>query len=184
MKKLLLVLSILLLVLTGCGESDSRPETIITPIEGAVSTDMSSYDNMDAHDHAFLEIKATDLLNLVNDGGSGIFFLGYPECYACNVLISIADEAAKEVGVNIYYINVDDPASAFSSHADQITELLYDYLDEYDGVKQIATPHVFTIIDGEIADSQISAVSGFDATDATRQLMIDRYKEMFEPLVK
>ena len=104
MKKLLLVLSILLLVLTGCGESDSRPETIITPIEGAVSTDMSSYDNMDAHDHAFLEIKATDLLNLVNDGGSGIFFLGYPECYACNVLISIADEAAKEVGVNIYTI--------------------------------------------------------------------------------
>ncbi len=184
MKKLLLVIGLLLLIVSGCTQNEERPETIITEIEGATSIDMSAYDNMDAHDHVFLEVKATDLLNLVSDGGSGIFFLGYPNCYACNVLISLIDEAAKEVGVNVYYINVDDPASAFSSHYDQIVELLYDYLNEYDGQKQVATPHVFTVIDGQIADSQISAVDGFDGTDATAGLMIDRYKEMFEAMVK
>ena len=181
MKKLLIVILSVILVLSGCDKKEERPLGITTEIAGAKEVDMSSYQDMSDYDHRFLEVKATDLLDLLNDEGSGIFYLGSTSCPVCQFLVRYMDEAAEELNTTIYYIDVYDEEGTFEKAYQDVYDALYDVLGEVDGTKVLQTPHVLTVIDGKIAASLVGAVDGYDGTEATADLMIDHYRAMFEP---
>lgn len=111
--------------------------------------------------------------------GTGVIYFGFPECPWCRNAIPILFESAKEAGIDtIYYFNaysirdkkhldengnviVDDEGT---SEYKKLVELLYDYLDVYDGlkddsIKRLYFPTVIFIKDGEVIGSHTGTVS-------------------------
>ncbi len=182
MKKLFIAL-IILLLLTGCQSEEEVYVPEMTVIEKARDVDMSVYQDMVDYGHAFKEITADEMLDVIENGGSDIFYLGSDSCGVCQFLVRYMQEAASSLGVTIYYVDVYSDEDGFADAYDRAYEMLYDVLEEYEGEKAFQTPHVFVVKDGEIIDSLVGALEGYDGTDATADIMIDRYTEMFKALL-
>lgn len=179
MRKVFIVL-ISLFILCSCAD---KPKNNGFEIE-CEDYDMSVYKDV-PKDSCFKKIKITEIDRCIKEKGSGIFYLGYIDCVFCQSMVWLMNEVGQELGVTIYYIDAFDEEEPYFDYEDMYIEDLYDTLDEEDGEKIVMTPHVFTIINGNIKDSQIS--SNFwdvdNPTDKMIKALRSRYQEMFKPFV-
>lgn len=146
--------------------------------------DMSIYKGV-PKESCFKKIKITEIDRCIKEKGSGIFYLGYEDCHFCQSMVWLMNEVGQELGVTIYYIDAFDKDEYFFDYEDMYIEDLYDTLKEEDGEKIVMTPHVFTIINGVVKESQISATF-WDVEDPTEEqidALKSRYKKMFNPFV-
>lgn len=84
--------------------------------------------------------------------GTGIVFLGFPECPWCQKYVSILNEVAKENNVTkIYYFNIYEDRKDETPEYKELVSLLKDYLDNDDeGNKRIFVPEAIFVLNGEI----------------------------------
>ena len=86
------------------------------------------------------------------ENGTGIIYLGFPECPWCQQYVYYLNEVAKSKGLEkIYYKNILNDRKNNTSEYQKIVSLLNDYL-QYDeeGNKRIYVPAVIAVKDGKI----------------------------------
>ena len=84
--------------------------------------------------------------------GTGVVYLGFPECKWCQKYVTYLNEAAKDNNITrIYYLDILDERSNNTSEYQEIVSLLDEYL-EYDeeGNKRVYVPAVIVVDGGEI----------------------------------
>ena len=102
-------------------------------------------------DNVFVYKNVDEIIKIL-EHGTGIVYLGFPECPWCQEYVYYLNEAAKENGVEkIYYFNILEDRKNNTENYLKIVDLLNDYL-QYDeeGNKKIYVPAVIAIKDGKI----------------------------------
>ena len=197
------------MLLTGCNTTANQPSATSTPENtnnagqinlDATKADMSAYVFMEDDDPAFLEVSTEESLRMFVNG-TGVVVYSYETCPWCNRILPILDEAAKEYGTEVFYVNIySDAFMALTAEekSDQINAL-YQCLDpilerekdpetgEDKAVMQV--PEVVAVKDGEIVSHHMGLVDDFSldpdhldeyqVTDAQREELKEIYLDMF-----
>lgn len=84
--------------------------------------------------------------------GTGVVYLGFPECPWCQAYVKYLDEAMKEAGISkIYYTNIKKDREDNTEAYQKIIELLGDYVEYNDeGKERIYAPTIIFVNDGKI----------------------------------
>lgn len=187
MKKLLTSL-LILLCLVGCTKSNEEDNEINYTYDiVSKSVDMSEYDGVNSTQHNFRGIVVTEFLNCVDNESSGVFYLGRTNCGCCQTCISYLDKVAKELGVTIYYMDVYDEEMPITDK--EVMDKLRTYMESIlveneEGEKELQTPTVFSVINGQLVDSLICLGSmNFDnpPTEYQEKKLMNRYREILKP---
>ena len=120
-------------------------------------------------DNVFVYRDAEEVIKLL-EHGTGVVYLGFPECPWCQSYVKYLDEVAMEVGVDkIYYYNILEDRSNNTDVYQKIVSILGDTL-QYDeeGNHRVYVPNVSFHVNGEIigSDNETSLdTKGFDNPD-------------------
>ncbi len=96
--------------------------------------------------------KEIDEIIKIMENGTGVVYLGFPDCPWCQAYVKYLNEVAKEVGIEkIYYYNILEDRKANTKEYQKIVSILDEYL-QYDdeGNKRIFVPNVSFHINGEV----------------------------------
>lgn len=110
------------------------------------------YDSVSS-DNVFEYKSINEIINIL-ENGTGVVYLGFPECPWCKAYVVYLNEVAKENDIEvIYYYNILEDGKNNSDGYQKVVNLLSDYL-QYDeeGNKRIYVPIVIAIKNGEIID--------------------------------
>lgn len=157
MKKIcaLLVLISLIFVTTGCNKKE---EVKLSDAEKF----HEEYQNVE-EDNVFVYRDAEEIIKIL-EGGTGIVYLGFPECKWCQAYTPILNEVAKENGIKkIFYFNILEDRKNNTKEYQRIVELLEkNLLNDDEGNKRVYVPDVSIVINGEITnhDNETSVISG------------------------
>ncbi len=98
------------------------------------------------------------------ENGTGIVYLGFPECPWCKAYVKILNDVALEEGIEkIYYFNIkDDRANNTEIYKEIVSLLEENLLYDEEGNKRIFVPDVTFVLDGQIIghDNETSVISG------------------------
>ena len=114
-------------------------------------------------DNVFVYASFDEIIDVL-DGGSGIVYLGFPECQWCNAYVPYLNEVAKSVDISqILYYNIKEDRSSNSENYQKIVNLLDGYLqNDEEGNPRIYVPAVIFVNGGEIVgfDDETSLDTG------------------------
>ena len=104
-----------------------------------------------AANNRFVYASDKEVLSIF-DNGSGVVFLGFPQCPWCQHLSEHVDRAARAEGVDkIYYLNIRDARASNNEVYQKLVKKLEPYLDKDDsGKPRIFVPDVSIVKNGKI----------------------------------
>lgn len=157
--------------LTGCskaGDKDAEPTpvTITNPVEfETLPLVMDGYEFLEDDDPAFIEITLAESVKMFSEKGSGILYYGREGCWWCQRAVPILNEAAKQMGITVYYVDVNLPTSkeAYDTLESYINSIFEK--DAETGNPVFKVPEVIGVKEGEIVGHHLSLVDGFDPED-------------------
>lgn len=102
-------------------------------------------------DNVFVYSSVDEIIDIL-ENGTGVVYLGFPECQWCDQYVVYLNEVAKENGISeIHYYNIREDRSNNSENYQRIVALLEDYLeDDEEGNPRIYVPAVIFMNNGEI----------------------------------
>ena len=108
------------------------------------------YSNV-SEDNVFVYRTDKEIVDILKHG-TGIVYLGFPECPWCQAYVSYLDEVAKETKIEkIYYLNILEIRKNNTREYQEIVSLLDNYLSyDEEGKKRIYVPAVVAVKEGEI----------------------------------
>lgn len=126
-----------------------------------------------AIDNVFIYRTPEQIINILKKG-TGIVYLGFPECPWCKGYVPYLNEIAQEMKVEkIYYLNILNERKNNTDEYKEITEILSEYLqNDEEGNKRIYVPAVIAVKDGKIV--------GFDDETAWDTKGYETPKEYWE----
>ena len=149
----------------------------------------SEYTQVD-EDNVFVYKSAKEIIQIL-ENGTGVVYLGFPECKWCQAYVPYLDEVAKENNIDkIYYFNIREDREKNTADYKKIVELTNDFLLYNDeGEKRVFVPDVYVVLDGEILshNNETSMITEdilpIDYwTDEKLDNLKKTLKEMFTPL--
>lgn len=118
-------------------------------------------------DNVFVYRNADEIINIL-EKGTGIVYIGFPECPWCQKYVIYLNEVAKKMGVEkIYYFNILNDRKNNTKEYQKIVSLLKNYLDnDEEGNPRVFVPDVTFVVKGKIVghDNETSQVSEEDGT--------------------
>lgn len=138
--------------------------------------------------NVFVYRNADEIIKIL-EGGTGLVYLGFPECPWCQAYVPILNEVAKEEGVEkIYYFNIRGDRQKNSKEYQKIVKLVKNFLMKDDeGNERIFVPDVYAVRDGKIlAHNNETSVIDSDITpsaywtDAKKSAIKAEFKAMIE----
>ena len=126
--------------------------------------------------------RTGDEIVKILENGTGIVYLGFPECPWCCAYVKYLNEVAKDEGIEkIYYYNILEDRKNNTETSKKIVSLLSDYLlyDE-EGNERVFVPDVTFILNGEIIghDSETSVITeDITPEEYWTSSKVDRLKE-------
>lgn len=113
-------------------------------------------------DNVFVYRSKDEIINIL-EHGTGIVYLGYPECPWCKAYVVLLNEIAKNEGIEkIYYYNIREDRKNNTEFYQKVVSILNDYLDyDEEGKKRIFVPNVTFVKEGKIIfnDNETSLIS-------------------------
>ena len=113
-------------------------------------------------DNVFIYKTEEEIINFL-ETGTGIVYLGFPECPWCQSYVVYLNEVAKDSGIEkIYYLNVKDMRSNNTPNYQKIVSLLSDILpNDENGNKKVYVPQVVFVKKGNVVagDNETSMIS-------------------------
>ena len=102
-------------------------------------------------DNVFIYKSAEEVIKVLKDG-TGVVYLGFPECPWCQAYVKYLNDVAKEVGIEkIYYFNILEDRKNNTENYKEIVSLLEGHLQhDDDGNSRVYVPNVSFVVDGEI----------------------------------
>lgn len=185
MKKIISILFVLFLL---CGCNDVKPDFNSGFSINTYRCDMSCYKGLSSIDHNFLGVRVSDVKKTIDEKGYGAFVLSRKNCEHCQVLMCYLNEAAKQLGVYVYYLDgkSDMYPIVNTPDYDVLDKLLKPIEEELDGELALQTPHFFTIVNGEFIDSfvGVSCKDLDNPTESEIKAIIKKYKKALEKFVQ
>ena len=110
----------------------------------------SEYTNVTS-DNPFVYRNVDQIINIL-EKGTGVVYLGFPECPWCQAYVPYVEEVAKKVGIDkVYYFNIKDDRKNNTEEYQKIVKILDVYLSNDDeGNKKIYVPAIIAVNKGEI----------------------------------
>ena len=104
-------------------------------------------------DNVFVYRSAEEIINIL-EHGTGVVYLGFPECPWCTAYVPYLNEVAKENDVDkVYYYNILNDRKDNTDNYKKMVDILKDYLKfDEEGNRRIYAPSVIAVKDGEILD--------------------------------
>lgn len=160
MKKTIAVIMFCLFA-AGCGSA---------PASSVNRADMSGYQYLNDPEPAFYEMTVKDLKEKTDAKETFAVYLGFADCPWCNEAVPVLNEAAKETGNSVGYIDTRKDASWTSNTDidgyDMFIGIAGDYLKPDDeGVPHLYAPTVIFIKDGEIVKYHEGLIEGYTPSE-------------------
>lgn len=189
-------LIILCLSLFGCSSaaaakqsspsSSSNNQTAITnsiDLSIIADSDIKDYKWIDDSNPPFQEISFIDSIRFFTEKGSGILYYGRTNCPYCERAIPQLDKAAKELGVRIYYIDVNKSIADTQNESDKYIAALSSYLKstfskDENGDPAFYVPEAVGIKNGKITDYMVGLPLDYKMTD-NNQMNGNQKKELY-----
>ena len=127
-------------------DSSNQTSTVKTDAE-KFSEEYPSVPN----DNKFVYRDIDQIIKIMKNG-TGVVYLGFPDCPWCQAYVKYLDEVAKETNLNtIYYFNIFEDRSNNTEKYKEIVALLGDHL-QYDeeGNYRVFVPNVSFHVEGEL----------------------------------
>lgn len=104
-------------------------------------------------DNVFVYRTIDEIINIL-EHGTGVVYLGFPECPWCTAYVPYLNEVAKTSSVDkIYYYNIYNDRKENNDNYKKLVDILKEYLKfDEEGNKRIYAPSVIAVKDGEILD--------------------------------
>ncbi len=148
---------VVLILLTGCSSEEVTSTSNDVTI-ASETADLTDY-GLEASEY-IQKITPRAFLEFISEEGSGVFFMSSSSCEYCIIAMDLLVQAAEETGVIVYYIDVDDQYYPFSEFSEEIVAFLDSVLEHADdGTVEVYLPHLFTVVNGEVAESHIGLMS-------------------------
>lgn len=192
-------------MLAGCSSSDGTaasgsasasaetvyPQvTITSPIEITIkdeNPDLSGYQFFEDPDPVLKEITFTEATRLIEEGGSGLILYSATWCPFCQRAIPQVNYVAKQMGVTVYYVCLNNDAEHAVS-TEELNELCRN-LDWIEWEKDEANPDgaelpnfqiplFLGVKNGEITGHHLSLVDSFSLVDENSQMNSDQIAEL------
>lgn len=113
-------------------------------------------------DNVFVYRSKDEIINIL-EHGTGIVYLGYPECPWCEAYVVLLNEIAKNEGIEkIYYYNIKEDRDDNTKFYQKVVSILNDYLDyDEEGKRRIFVPNITFVKKGKIIfnDNETSLIS-------------------------
>jgi len=175
----------------------------IALLAGCKATDMSGYKYLTDKNPAFIQISMKESMHLIDNGGSGILLYSYPKCPYCNRAVPVLNDAAKEMGIKVYYIDVYEKdlmtsdGNSFSAEGKTIIQSMLTHFDsilahepnkttgEVEPV--LYTPEVVAIKKGQIIGHHTSLVDSIVLNSDADQMTDEQKAELkgdYEDLIR
>ena len=108
------------------------------------------YSNV-SEDNVFVYRTDKEIIDILKHG-TGIVYLGFPECPWCQAYVSYLDEMAKSIKIDkIYYLNILEIRKNNTKEYQEIVSLLDNYLSyDEEGKKRIYVPAVIAVKEGKV----------------------------------
>lgn len=111
--------------------------------------------------------KTLEEVNKILTKGTGVVYLGFPECPWCQEYVKYIDEVSKSVGLDkVYYSNILDDRKNDTEEYKKTVKILSDYLSNDDeGNKRVYVPSVIVVSSGKIVmfdDETARDTKGYD----------------------
>lgn len=123
--------------------------------------------NSVSENNVFVYRDSDEIIKIL-EKGTGVVFMGFPECPWCQAYAPMLNEVAKEVGIEkIYYCNIKKDRLSNSSNYQKIVELLKgNLLYDDEGNDRIYVPDVTIVKNGIIIghNNETSVVTTDDGT--------------------
>lgn len=185
MKKIFSILTVLLIIV-GC--SKPKPNFDSGFSISTYNCDMSGYKGLTSANHIFKGVTVKDVEKTIKEKGYGAFVLSRKGCDHCQIVMRYINEAAEELGVNVYYIDGESDVYPIVGTDDYelLDNLLKPIEEMLDGDYTLQTPHFFTIVNGEFVDSYIGVKfkDDLNPTDKEIENLINKYKKALEIFVQ
>lgn len=120
-------------------------------------------------DNVFVYRSEEEVIKML-EHGTGVLYLGFPECPWCQSYVKYLNEVAEEVGVEkIYYYNILEDRANNTEFYQKVVSLLGDNL-QYDeeGNHRVYVPNVSFHVNGEIIGNDCETsldTKGFSSPD-------------------
>lgn len=127
-----------------------------------------------------------EIINIM-EKGTGVVYLGFPECPWCNAYVKYLNEVAQEVGIEkIYYYNILEDRINNTSGYQKIVSILKDNLQtDEEGYPRIYVPNVSFHIEGKIIGNDYeTSKDTHDLKDPNEYWTEDEVKDLKETLTK
>lgn len=154
-KKLLLMITIIcIIMLTGCKKEIPDSEKFANEYDTITSDNYYVY-------------KTSEEIIKILENGTGIVYLGFPECPWCQAYVPMLNEIADIEGLEkIYYYNIYEDRKNNTESYQKMVSIIEEHL-KYDeeGNKRIYVPAVIAVSKGEIVgfdDETSYDTKGFD----------------------
>lgn len=102
-------------------------------------------------DNVFVYRNIDEIIRIM-EKGTGVVYLGFPECPWCNAYVKYLNEVAKEVGIEkIYYFNILNDRKNETDEYKKIVKILGEQLQlNEEGNPRVYVPNVSFHIDGKV----------------------------------
>ena len=141
-KKLLLIIPLVLtFILVGCTKEEKETDSEKFAKEYTTITD----------DNYFVYRNIDEIIKIL-EHGTGVVYLGFPECPWCQAYVPMLNEVADIEGLEkIYYYNIYEDRKNNTDSYQKIVNIIGDYL-QYDdeGNKRIYVPAIIVVSEGKI----------------------------------
>ena len=132
--------------------------------------------------------RTLEEINKILENGTGIIYLGFPECKWCQQYVVYLNEVANDYEIEkIYYANISEDRKENSKVYQKTIELIEEYL-QYDeeGNKRIYVPSIIAVYKGDIVgfdDETAWDTNGFnDPQEYWSKEKIDALKTKLEEM--
>ena len=138
------------IALAVCGHKylDWWPDTSETKTDAA----MFAEDYLKVADDNVFVYRSADEVVKILEHGTGVVFLGFPECPWCQAYAPYLNEVAKEVGISkVYYLDILEDRKNNTEAYQQIVSLLDGKLQfDEEGKARVYVPDAAFVVNGEI----------------------------------
>lgn len=150
-KKKLIILTVLLLapiLIAGCTKKTNSKKNASENVDS--KNFRKEYQEV-SKNNPFVYKDVDEIIKIMKNG-TGVVYLGYPECPWCQAYVKYLNEVAKEVGIEkIYYCNTKKVKETSMDKYHYLINLLDGYLQYNDeGEQWIYVPNVSFHVEGKI----------------------------------
>lgn len=143
-------------------------ETTLIEEEGSETDAVKFAKEYDVTEDNVFAYRTADEIIKILENGTGIVYLGFPECQWCRAYVPMLNEVAKANNIDkIYYYNISQDRKDNTENYQKIVSLLDENLlyDE-EGNKRIYVPDVTFVLNGKIIghNNDSSVVTKDDGT--------------------